>query len=522
MWFRLKHVSILLISLLFLLVSCAKDEGVNVELDTVSVRITSPFNLESLPPNRSVEFTGEVRVEDPNDFSSLKVIWESDIDGILHKGGVDSNGLAKFTSNGLSKNIHYIRLYVYNLKNESIFDQTIVYNAIWLYEISNDNNNSKIYWSKTEDTDFESYELYRSYNKYSLDQKEGSPIYTTTDVNDTTYNDTEALLGNKHFYKAFIKRKTNTHSYIGSNKDSIIPGDFIDLDYPIYKVINDPTRNYAYGIVNVESIYSSNKTGYGLVFINTTKQEVEKRILTNIRFTDLDIDPSGHYLYLCSRSQIIHKINLNTQNFERTLVATRSAHKIEVGIDRLYYHMTPPTSGATEFRIYDLLNNTNIAYNSTMTDAYSSFSHGDFELGENGILYHGGSNSSSASLSKISTENDVFSLPKQWDSRNYQKALITLNNNKLYWNQYLIDTDLNVLGQFLDNGDDVDIEAVAPNGTLALGWRRLFKTENQTIVKKIPVNYDVATFLNNNYLLLINNENPISNENNSRVFFYKL
>lgn len=509
-----------LFTLIFLVFSCEKDESVTIDLDTVSVRIISPSNQHTMGPNDSITFVGQVNIEESNNYSGLKVVWESDMDGVLHEGGIDANGTTVVSNQKLSQNIHHLRLYIYNSENETIYDEVLVYNAIWLYQIDHGNNHSKIFWSKSEDNDFDAYELYRSYNKNDI--KNGFLVYTTTDIKDTTFLDTEAILGRKHFYKAFIRRKKNAPTYLGSNKDSIIPGDFIKLNYPLYKVIKDPNRNYAYGIINTESIYKSNNTGYGLVFINTEKMEVEKRILEDVRFTDLDISPSGVNLYLCSRSNVVHRINLNSQDLESTHNIDLSAHKIEVGTDRLYTHITPPTSGSTEFRIHDLTSNSSIEYSTTIPDAYSSFSHGDFEMGENGILFHGGSNSSNSELSKISTENDIFSLSNQWSSGNYQQPLIILNHNKLYWNHYLLDTELNILGEFLDNGEDINIQAVSPNGYLALGWSRIFETQNRTITKKIPVYYNIATFLKNNYLLLINNENPNSNENNSTLFFYKL
>ncbi len=508
----------------FLVSSCAKDDVVNIDLSTVSVRIITPNNLETLSPNTTLDFNGKVEIDDPNNYSNLRAVWESDIDGILNEGGINSEGIVRFSSNNLSRNIHRIKLNIFNAAGEAIYDEVLIYNAIWLFEISNDNNKSVIKWSKTDDNDFEAYELYRSYSKNSLDNRNGDLIHTTTTREDTSFIDTEAILGNKHYYKAFIKRKTNAPNNIGSNKDSIIPGDFIKLDYPLYKMVKDPKRNYVYGIINVESIFDKNNSGYGLVFINTENLEEEKRILSNVRFTDIDLSPSGDYLYLCSRSNLVHTVNLNSQDPYQVYSLTSSAHKIAVGVDRFYTHITPPTSGSTEFRIYNLVNSSNIPYDDDIPQASNTlrFRHGDFELGENGVLYHGGSNSSGSTISKISTENDIFSLTKAWNSGDYQWPQIILNHNKLYWNHYLLDTELNKLGEFLDEGSDVNIQAVAPNGNLALGWSRVFNTANQSIIGKIPIYYDNAVFLDNDYVLLAKNENPIGQEHNSTLFFYKL
>lgn len=517
----LKHKLLIALILASIITSCSKDSSA-IPLDGMTVEITSPQNLTTLTPGSVVKFRGKTSIPS-GEYNGLTAIWESDIDGILQQGKLSDFGESSFETSNLSQNIHHIKFNIRNSDGEVIFDEIRVYNALKLYPIEGQNNGSIVSWSKASINDFGTYHLFRSHDKNSLSIESDTPIYSTNSIQDTVYIDSTATLGVNFFYKAYVERKTLAPAYVGSNIDSITPGEFIELDFPIYKIISDPTRNYAYGIVNLESIYYNNDTGYGLVFINTNTKTVEKRISTNIRFTDLDIDHEGSNLYLCSRTTAIHRVNLNTRELEEIFYVSNPAHKLEIGQNgRMYYHITPPTSGSTEFRMYNLYEKTDIPYNSTITDAYSSFRHGDFELDGDHTIFHGESNSSSSNLSKIGTENDTFSLIKQYDSKDYQTDRLILNNDRLFWNHLLFDKDLNKLGEFLDVNQDINIQAVSPNGDYALGWSNIFISDNQSIKKKIPVFYDTATFIDNSRLLLIKNDNTISSQYKSRVFFYNL
>ncbi|MCH2034994.1 MAG: hypothetical protein MK202_15910 [Tenacibaculum sp.] len=513
--------TLILLGFSFILLSCNNDKTVISDLDALSIKILSPKNTQVIKHNENLEFQGQISSSTITDFSNYNVEWSSDIDGVLYQGKTNSNGFNSFSYSNLSKNIHYIRFTLSNEIDEVIYDESVIYNSIWLHPITDENSSAHLKWSKTNDSNFESYQLYRSNNKFNLENKTEELIYTSTNPQDTTFFDKQAFLGQKHYYKVFLKRKNVAPTYVGSNIDSITLGRFVNVDYPILKLAQHPNKPYIYGIVNTEDTFNSNITGYGIVLINTETKNVEKRFLTNIRFSDLDIQ--GNYLYLASRSNIIHKIDLEKNQLESTFSLARSAHKIEIGSNnRLYYHITPPTSGATEFRMYDLLNGNDIVYSSTISDAYSSFRHGDFELDINNTIYHGESNSSNPGLSKITTINDTFGLAKQISIGDYQNPVIILNNDKLYWNHLLYDTNLNFLGSFLDDNQEIEIETITPNGEYALGLRRLFKTENLTVSRYIPVIYEVSHFVDNSNLILINNEKKDASQYQSTIYFYNV
>jgi hypothetical protein len=517
---KLKLLFLLLIVLSF---SCEKNDEETEQtqitsLDEVEVQIQNPLNFENVFPGEELNFRGIVSTNNSSVLTNLRANWISDKDGLIFEESIKTDGETSFTTSELSKNIHQIKLNIINEVDSIISDSIEIYNAIKLLPIEKTNNSSTITWCSIDDSNFQSFELYRSRFKNNLLQD--NPIFVTNNIQDTTFVDTTAFLGEKHFYKVILNRTSQTPDKFESNIDSIQTGQFIKTNYPILKVIPDVARNYAYGIINTESVYDDNETGYGLIFINLNDLSVD-RILQNVRFSDLDIEPSGNYLYLSSRSNTIHKVNLNTKTLESSFTLSRSAHKIEVGNNgKLYYHITPPTSGSTEFRIYDLDNNTNVPYNTNIPAAYSSFSHGDFEIDENNILYHGGSNSSRSRLSKIGTINDIFSLNDDLDSGSYQSARIVLNNNKLYWNHYLLDLDLNILGTFQNSNGNTDIQDVSPNGNNVLGWRNLFLSSDQSIIKEIPAYYDSGVFVNDSRILIYKSDSPLYQQYESTLYIY--
>jgi hypothetical protein len=508
-----------------LLYSCEKNDEETEKIqitsfDGVEVQIQNPLNFANTFPGETLNFKGIVTTNDSSVvYTNLRANWISDKDGLIFQGTVNQKGETFFSTLTLSKNIHEIKLNIVNEVDSIISDSIKIYNAIKLLKIQKTNNSSTIKWCSVKDSNFESFELYRSRFKSNIFQD--SPIYVTNNIQDTTFVDTTAILGEKHFYKVILNRTSQTPDKFESNIDSIQTGKFIKTNYPILKVIPDKKGNYAYGIVNTESIYNDNKTGYGLIFIDLINLSVNKRILEYIRFSDLDLGPSGNYLYLSARGNVIYKINLSTKDVETTSLLSGRAHKIEVGNNgKLYYHITPPTSGSTEFRIYDLDNGTDVPYNTTIPDAYSSFSHGDFEIDENNIIYHGESNSSRSTLSKIGTTNDSFSLIDQWNSGNYQSAKIVLNNNKLYWNHYLLDLDLNLLGTFQNNYGNTDIQDVSPNGNNVLGRRNLFKSSDQSIIKEIPTYFESGIFVNDSRILIYKSDNPMHEQYESTIYLY--
>ena len=497
-------------------------ETSEVVLENATVTITTPINQQTILPGDQVTFSATVSGLSTSD-GGVQLRWSSDVDGTLEESTLVDGAIPSFSTANLSRTIHTIRLTLSNTAGDEIYDEILVYNAIRLFEIENKSSTATLSWSKAISEDFEAYELYRSPYENNLNPNDATLIYATSNLSDTLFFDSTARLGQRHFYKVFVKRRSLSPQFLGSNMKTVENGEFLRINFPISKMLSDPTREYVYALVNTDGIYSNNGTGYGIAFIDVATKTIKKRILTDLRCTDLAMDPTRSYLYVCSRSNQVHKINLNTQEVEGIFTMAHPAHKIEVGNNqRLYYHITPPTSGSTQFRMYDLQSEVDVPYQSTMTAANSSFRHGDFELDQNNRIYHGESNSSSSKLSKIGTTNDSFSLLDQWDSRNYRSPQIILNNGLLYWNELLLDTEFNYLGNFTHENQEMYIQAVSPDGEKALASGSLFATQNQNLIQSIPSYFETSAFIDDTTIIFSESRNDIGDTYSGMVFFYDL
>jgi hypothetical protein len=512
----------LLISVgIFLLNSCKDEEALPsiTPLDSFSLRIISPLVNESTTPGDSIHFQGQIYGDTLISTSKLKAIWKSDKDGILNEGTFDKKGFSEFYSNKLSKNIHRIIFEVRNELDSLIIDEVKIYNLIKLYPLEKTDNSIYLRWCSWKSSTFKRFSVFRSLNSENISS--GELIYSTNQISDTTFTDTLAQLGNYYHYQVFVDYEDNIN--VGSKIKSISAGKFIKVNYPILKILVDPKRDIAYGIVRPKSIYDVNKTGYGLVFINTKSLQIEKRILENIKFSDLDINLEGTYLFLVSRSNIVYKIDLAKQDLETVFYLNDSAHKLEIGSnDKLFYHVTPPTSGSTGFGIYDLKTNTNIPdkrpYNNPLT-----VSHGDMEINSlTNEIIHGESNTTGASVSRISTVKDSLHVIGEWGNLSSFNDLIFYNETKQYivWQNLLFDDKLNLIGRFLNENVEEYIYAISPDGEVVTGWNNLYKTLDQRKIKRIPANYSIASFINNRQLILGYTNSSVYQEFESYIYIY--
>ncbi len=424
-----KIIAPVFVVLLLFFSSCTEDDVVT-PVTGAYVNILTPFENESFIPDSDINFRAEIVTDNDIKYENLIATWTSDKDGVIYENKLSDDGFSAFTTNNLSYDIHKITVSVKNEADSILTDAIELYNVIKLNPIEKDESKLNISWTVAGEVDFESFTLYRSlFNEGILNQE---PVFTTEDITQTNYVDSEALLGKRHYYRLVLN--TVSSQTIASNIETSTAGNFFRTNYPLGKIVYDEQRQKAYALVTSDSQFDSNDTGWGLLFIDLNNFSVEKRILDFFRFTDLDIGPDGNYLYLANRGNNVRKIDLNTQTFEQSYNLQRPAHRIEVGqTNRLFYHITPPSSGSTEFRVYDLSTLTDIPYQDTMTDAFRRFSHGDFEIDEFNTIFHGGSNSSDSKISKITSANDIFSLDDQWGSNDYMKDRIILNNENYHY-----------------------------------------------------------------------------------------
>ena len=495
-----------LIFFLILIISCSSDNesAQNNDDDVVdpvlnitnfTVTINSPIQTRDYSyhnqgyngvfenPDNSKLFNGSINISYGNNStqlstSDIEVVWRSNIDGILFQGNPNDN-LQSEINESLSKEVHtiYFEASVPS-ENLTIKDSIILSNNIKLTTI-NTGKSVKLNWTQYEGNDFVSYSIY----KENFD-----PIAEIQDINILEYEDTELLSFIEDFeYQIIVNTSDNYDHPIGSNIESMHPGIFIEFPYYVYKLIKDPVRSKIYAIVRPQS-NNDESDKYGILIIDTSSNtfEINSHILQNDRFADLDISPDGQYLFLCQeRVEKITKLNLDTLDATTFVTDTNEwgIHKIEVGNNNvLYCHRDPPTSGSTQFYIYDG-NNGNLINGPT-----SGLSHGDIELNNaNNTIYAGESNTSNGRMYKLPVDGNSISFDSNYPiwpdgvSFPYPFILLSDDNQNIFWEHFQLDLDLNVIRTF-----DTDIKACSPNNIYLSDFDKLYDFNDLSVICEYP------------------------------------
>jgi len=505
-----------------LLLSCEKESKPVTVIDAYELNIVNPYDYTSLDEG-GIEINGILENPWNNEKypieKDLKAIWESNIDGVLHKSPVEDPEHISFTLTELSPGEHIIYLSVKNGNNKVLKDSVHIYNAVRLIEATpHDNNNVKLKWLPNNDPDFLSYELYRSYSDYvgnNLDL-----IETITDPLVTEFTVYDSPLGKNMNYRVKVNFKNKPEGYY-SNVLEAIYGETLDLDFTISKVIVDPNKPLIYAIVKKSN--KPNIDDYGVVIINTETKLIEKHLFKDIRFRDMEITDDGQFLYLNSRSHIIYEVNLDAQDLEKAFPVGHIVDNIALGADNsLFYLIHYTSSNGDGIRKYNLSTNSLVSFQTTMTPAQQSFSNGTFIVDENNVIFYGES-SSSGTIKKISTYSNVFELEDEWNAYYDGPSKMFYSKNHIYWNHFKIDKSFNIKGTYKDPNDyEMRLESISPNGKRSTAWRYVINNETQEIINRVNVVTDFGVFLNNEDMIFVDNDNPLTDEHYCTLYFYSI
>ncbi|MCB0497801.1 MAG: hypothetical protein KDC79_16790 [Cyclobacteriaceae bacterium] len=471
-------------------------------LDSLYVHINTPKNGTILIPGDTAKFEATVYGDTLLPTKGLRAVWKSSIDGILYEGEINSDFKTLFETDGLSKNIHIVTLNIYNEIDSIISDDVLVYNIIKLDTFNRTDNSLSFKWSKVNLDSASGYNLYRSRDNYTI--TEDDLLFTTMNVNDTVYKDTTAIMGYEYHYQ--VRVLFNEDLRIPSNILFVRPGIYNDLDFPLLKIQVDRERDLIYGVVAPKDL-NDELDEYGIAIIDGENLQILHRILNSERLVDIDISPDNKYLFAATRNRIF-KIDLNNLNEVSSMTVNNPINGIEVGKNnRLYYHIFPGQycSCDSEFRIVDTENNKVLPFITEIGAAYADYYKGEFTIDpETNTVYHG-NDLSSPTLVKFSTNNDIFSDQIRKGGWSNTSKYIFYNNGKVFWDYALYDSNLERIGTFTKNGNEVTILDASPDGTLALGWGGLFKIIDQSHYKNVPVPTERAKFINNHRLIIYSN-----------------
>lgn len=427
-------------------------------------------------PDSIKVFNGNINISYGNNSvqlnnTDIQLVWRSSIDGILFQGNPNDD-LKSEIEKTLTKGIHTIFLEA-SLPNQNftVKDSIILSNSIKLDAV-NTGKSVRLNWTKYEGNDFISYKVYT---------EDFSQITEINDINILEYDVTSfsSLVEDKE-YQIIVETNGNYNHVIGSNIKSMHPGVFIDFPYYISKIIKDTSKERLYALVGNKN-YESDVYGLLIIDINNQTFKINSHILQDDIFADLDMSPDGQYLFLCQeRVDKITKLNLNT--FEATTFTTSTngwgIHKIEVGNDNvLYCHRDPPTSGSTSFWIYNG-NNGDLINGPT-----SGLSHGDIELNNTtNTLYAGESNTSNGRMYKFNVDGSSINLESNYPiwpngaSHPYPFILLSDDYQSIFWENYQLDLDLNVIRTF-----NTDIKACSPNNNYIADYEKIYNYSDLSV-----------------------------------------
>lgn len=529
--------------ILTLIISCSSDndsqqdndDDSTVNITTFTATIYSPIQTKDYSyhnqgyygifenPGSSKLFNGRINIGYENNSiqlssSDVEVIWRSNIDGILFQGNPSDNLESEITES-LTKGVHTIFLEA-TIPSENLIvkDSVILSNNIKLTAI-NTGKSVKLNWTPYEGDDFVSYSIYK---------EDFEPIIQIHDIDIVEFEDTELPSFIEDFEYQIIVNTTESYDHpIGSNIENMHPGIFIEFPYYVHKLIKDPLRSRIYTIVRPQ-YNSAENDRYGILIIDTGSNtfEINSHILVEDRFADLDISPDGQYLFLCQgNAEKITKLNLDTLDVTTFVTDTNNSgiHKIEVGNNNvLYCHRDPPTSGNTQFYIYNG-NNGNLINGPT-----SGLSHGDIELNNvNNTIYAGESNINSGRMYKLSVDGNSINFDSNYPiwpdgvSYPYPFILLSDDNQNIFWEHFQLDLNLNVIRTF-----DTDIKACSPNNIYLSDFDKLYNFNDMSIVCEYPelppTENTSMVFMDDNTLIFCRAYSPNFGPTAEYTYFFKL
>jgi hypothetical protein len=325
------------------------------------------------------------------------------------------------------------------------------------------------------------------------------------------------VVGQKYYYQVFAKV---AGVRIGSNVRASISGKFLDISSAINKVIVETKREYLLCLVGPSSPFES-LTEHGLLVVDVKTLAIKGQYFKLFRFSDLEIDSSGDFLFL-SYSNNIFKVSLSDFSLVDTYTTNYQISKIElVNPSRVFYI---ERFGGGRLFIYDLVQKKEL--NSTSPTYVNE---GDIETASNSsIMYHCESNISSPNVTKFSTSNgnplSVIARKSFYNSLGSTLLNISKDNTRVFFREFLLDQDLNLLGTFESRpGAQQTIFDCSNNSKLAVGFSHLFEVATLKPLKQIRAFYDFARFTSDDKgLVLIKNESPQYNVFKVRIYRYDL
>lgn len=496
-----KNVALLLFVTIF--VSCVSEEEITptptqepdatIEVKGFEIKINSPIQTRDYSfynggvsgifenPENEKFFQGSIQITyeensahlNPND---IEVVWRSDIDGILYQGS-PNNYLESEISKKLSSGLHTI-YFEASIPSKGIVvkDNIMLSNNLKL-SAKNTGKSVKLDWTKYTGDDFVSYMVY---------SEDFSPIAEISDINTLSYdNKVFPSLIAPQKYQVIVNTTNNYNHIIGSNIESMHPGQYVTFPYYLRKITKDPFRPRLYALVGNKN-YTSDAYGLAVIDFSEEKFEIKTHILKDDFFTDLDITEDGNFMFLSeTKNEKITKLNLNSLESETFPTQTNSwgIEKIEVTINNiLLCYGNSPAMNASQFLLYD--GNSGALIGGPIV---SPIVYADFEFDSlNNALFAGKSSMNNGQLFKFSvteTSVNINSFPLWLNTISNPSPFLFLTDDKqhLFWENHQLDLNMNIVRTFSSN-----IKACSPTNMFLADLNKVYDYRDLFTVYEFP------------------------------------
>lgn len=194
-------------------------KGVNAGI-APTINLILPGQPAEFSFGEEINFSAEVNDEE-TPLKSLKVKWESDLDGLINSDPPNSSGNISFSTSSLSRGLHTITLTVEDgdgyKTSKNLMANTLSPKALVLDIPLKNQGNIELSWSKYEGQNFKNYEIFRTNGDGSTQDQE--LIATILDQNTAFFLDTQAPL---KYQIGYYVRVTNNEGYSRSSDEEII------------------------------------------------------------------------------------------------------------------------------------------------------------------------------------------------------------------------------------------------------------------------------------------------------------
>lgn len=219
-------------------------EGVNVGI-APTIEVILPAQPASFALGEEINFSADVNDED-TPIQSLKVTWESDLDGVLNTDSPSNSGNIAFSTSTLSRGSHTITLTVED-DDEYQAITSFTVNTLSPSEITmnapvKNDGQIELSWEKHDGESFEKYDVYRTLGDGTTQDQE--LIATITDVDSTTFTDTQAPITYQVGYYICI---TNEEGYSRNSNEEIVefPSGAV-FNFEASDMLKHPTQTVVY------------------------------------------------------------------------------------------------------------------------------------------------------------------------------------------------------------------------------------------------------------------------------------